>query len=97
MVTIQEIKEILKKRHITYQQLSDKTGISLGALKAIFRGQTLTPRIDTLEVKRKKSPQKGGLHFLLSNLFWWCQNALDTPTRHKRSIAMRTCCQARKI
>lgn len=49
MVTIQEIKEILKKRHITYQQLSDKTGISLGALKAIFRGQTLTPRIDTLE------------------------------------------------
>lgn len=40
MVTIQEIKEILKKRHITYQQLSDKTGISLGALKSIFRGQT---------------------------------------------------------
>lgn len=48
-MTIQEIKEYLKSNKITYQELSDRSGIALNTLKNIFRGKTEHPRIDTMQ------------------------------------------------
>ena len=48
-MTIQEIKDYLKVNKITYQELSDRSGISLNTLKNIFRGKTENPRIDTMQ------------------------------------------------
>ena len=48
-MTIQEIKQYLKDHKITYQDLSDKSGIALNTLKNIFRGKTENPRIDTMQ------------------------------------------------
>ena len=49
MHTIKEIKAFMKAQSITYQQLSDTSGIPLNTLKNIFRGKTLHPRIDTIQ------------------------------------------------
>lgn len=49
MQSIQEIKAHLKQNSITYQQLSDKSGIPLNTLKNLFRGKTVNPRIDTMQ------------------------------------------------
>lgn len=46
---IVEIKSYLKKRKITYETLSDKSGIPLGTLKSIFSGRTPNPRLDTMQ------------------------------------------------
>ena len=48
-MTIQEIKEYLKLNKITYQDLSERSGIALNTLKNIFRGKTEHPRIDTMQ------------------------------------------------
>lgn len=49
MLTIEEIKSFMKQNNITYQQLSDKSGIPLNTLKNIFRLKTRNPRIDTMQ------------------------------------------------
>ena len=49
MISIQEIKQFMKKNNITYQELSDKSGIPLNTLKNIFAGYTKHPRIDTMQ------------------------------------------------
>lgn len=48
-MTIQEVKQHLKDNKITYQELSDRSGIALNTLKNIFRGKTEHPRIDTMQ------------------------------------------------
>lgn len=48
-MTIQEVKKHLKENKITYQELSDSSGIALNTLKSIFCGRTPTPRIDTMQ------------------------------------------------
>ena len=48
-MTIQEIKQYLKNNKITYQDLSERSGIALNTLKKIFRGKTENPRIDTMQ------------------------------------------------
>ena len=48
MRTIEEIKAYMKQNNITYQQLSDDSGIPLNTLKNIFRLKTRNPRIDTM-------------------------------------------------
>ena len=49
MQSIQEIKNYIKKAGITYQQLSNTSGIPLNTLKNIFRGKTKNPRVDTMQ------------------------------------------------
>ena len=60
---IQAIKLFLKQNKITYEQLSEKSGIPLNTLKNIFSGRTPTPRIDTMQaieralgLDKEKSP-----------------------------------------
>ena len=48
-MSIQEVKAYMKAHNITYQELSDRSGIPLNTLKNIFRGKTLHPRTDTWE------------------------------------------------
>lgn len=48
MLSIEEIKDFMKKNKITYQMLSDRSGIPLNSLKQIFRGRVQNPRIDTM-------------------------------------------------
>jgi transcriptional regulator with XRE-family HTH domain len=53
MITIQEIKQHLKTKGITYQELSDMSNIPLNTLKNLFRGKTQNPRVDTMEAIEK--------------------------------------------
>ena len=46
---IQTIKTYLKNNKITYEQLSERSGIPLNTLKNIFSGRTSNPRIDTMQ------------------------------------------------
>ena len=46
---IKEIKSYMKQQKITYQILSERSGIALNTLKNIFRGRTENPRIDTMQ------------------------------------------------
>lgn len=48
-MTISEIKEFLKTNKITYEMLSQKSGVALNTLKSIFSGRTPCPRIDTMQ------------------------------------------------
>ena len=62
---IQEVKKFLKDNNITYQELSEKSGIALNTLKNIFSGRTEHPRIDTwntilntLGINKKPQPNR---------------------------------------
>lgn len=44
---IKEIKDHMKANKITYESLSNESGIPLNTLKNIFCGRTPSPRIDT--------------------------------------------------
>lgn len=46
-MTIAQIKNYMKKNSITYQMLSDRTGLSLGRLKDIFRDEDSNPTLST--------------------------------------------------
>lgn len=48
MRSVEEIKTILKSRKITYEQLSEMSGIPKNSLNQIFRGRVKNPRIDTM-------------------------------------------------
>ncbi len=50
---IGNIKAYMKKRKITYQYLSEKSGVSLSAIKKIFAGISNYPRIDTIRMIEK--------------------------------------------
>lgn len=64
---IHDYKQHLKQIGMTYEQLSEKSGIPLNTLKNIFRGKTEHPRIDTVQAieralgitteETQKSPQ----------------------------------------
>lgn len=43
-----EIKEFMKKNKITYDMLSQKSGIPISTLNYIFTGRTASPRMDTI-------------------------------------------------
>lgn len=47
-MTREELKQYVKKSHITYAELSEKSGIPLSTIKAIFGKQTKNPRLDTI-------------------------------------------------
>lgn len=49
IMDVQAIKGVLKANKITYEQLSEKSGIPLNTLKNIFSGRTPNPRIDTIQ------------------------------------------------
>ena len=49
MHSIEEIKAYMKENNISYQQLTDISGVPLNTLKNIFRGKTKNPRIDTIQ------------------------------------------------
>ena len=49
MIDIERWNTIRKKNRITLEELSQKTEISISTLKDIFRGKTLSPRIDTVQ------------------------------------------------
>lgn len=50
---IENIKNFMKENKITYEILSQMSGIPLNTLKNIFRGKTQNPRIDTMQAIEK--------------------------------------------
>lgn len=50
---IEDIKSFLKQNKITYEKLSELSGISISALKKIFSGQAKYPRVDTVDAIEK--------------------------------------------
>ena len=49
MVDIETLKRKKKELKITFDELSDKSGIPVSTIYDIFRGITKAPRVDTLE------------------------------------------------
>lgn len=52
-MNILEIKKFMKDNRITYEYLSNNSGIPIGTLKSIFSGRTPNPRLDTIEAIKK--------------------------------------------
>ena len=48
-----KIKNLMKNKGITYEDLSTMSNIPLNTLKNIFRGKTQNPRIDTVQAIEK--------------------------------------------
>lgn len=46
---IQAIKKYMKDNHITYDELSKRSGLSISTIKKIFSGISQYPRIDTIQ------------------------------------------------
>ncbi len=46
---IQAIKKYMKDNHITYDELSKRSGLSISTIKKIFSGISQYPRIDTVQ------------------------------------------------
>ena len=46
---IQAIKKYLKENHITYEELAEKSKLSISTIKKIFSGISQYPRIDTMQ------------------------------------------------
>ncbi len=49
MLNLELWNKTRKEQKITLDILSEKSGIALSTIKEIFRGKTLTPRIDTVQ------------------------------------------------
>ena len=45
---IQDIKQYMKANHITYDELAERSGLSISTIKKIFSGISKYPRIDTI-------------------------------------------------
>lgn len=43
------VKNELDKRHMTYKELSELSGVPIDTLNNFFRGKTKNPRIDTIQ------------------------------------------------
>lgn len=50
---IKELKQIAKTKRITYQKISDASGIPLNTIKSIFSFRVTNPRIDTMQAIEK--------------------------------------------
>lgn len=50
---IPAIKKYLKENHITYEELSKISGVSISTIKKIFSGVSQYPRIDTMQMIEK--------------------------------------------
>ena len=48
-MTTQELKEILKKRKITYAELSKMSGVPINTIQNFMSNRTSSPRIDTMQ------------------------------------------------
>lgn len=46
---IQAIKKYMKDNHITYDELSKRSGLSISTIKKIFSGISQYPRVDTMQ------------------------------------------------
>ena len=46
-------KKILKEKKMTYEDLAQRTGLSLGCIKRIMAGIARYPRVDTIELIEK--------------------------------------------
>lgn len=47
-MTIQEMKEIKKKKGYSYMQIAELAGVPLGTVQKVFSGETQSPRYETL-------------------------------------------------
>jgi transcriptional regulator with XRE-family HTH domain len=64
---IQSIKKYMKQKKITYDELAQRSGLSISTIKKIFSGISQYPRIDTMQAieralgitmdETQKSPQ----------------------------------------
>lgn len=52
-MTIEEMKQIKKKKGYTYSMISELSGIPLGTVQKVFCGETESPRYDTLRALEK--------------------------------------------
>ena len=50
---IQEIKAYMKSNKITYEELANRSGLSISTIKKIFSGISKYPRVDTMQIIEK--------------------------------------------
>lgn len=53
VMTIQEMREKKKEWGYTYAKISELSGVPVGTLQKIFRGETASPRYDTMRALEK--------------------------------------------
>lgn len=53
MVNIETLKKAKKEKKMTFEQLSESSGIPVSTLYDLFRGVTTAPRIDTMQAIEK--------------------------------------------
>lgn len=73
---IEDIKSFLKQNKITYEKLSELSGISISALKKIFSGQAKYPRVDTVEANCRPFFYVGKSIVLLYHKINDCQDVI---------------------
>ncbi len=52
-MNIEEMRQIKKNKHFSYRKLSELSGVPVGTMQKIFRGETESPRYETLEALEK--------------------------------------------
>ena len=52
-MNIENIKKALKDKKITYQRLSELSGVSLSTIKSVFCGKTKNPTIETVNAIKR--------------------------------------------
>ena len=48
-MTVEEMKKQKREKGYTYAQMAEMSGVPLGTIQKIFRGETLNPRYDTIQ------------------------------------------------
>ena len=48
-MNVEQLKKAKKEQKMTYEQLSEKSGVPLSTIYDLFRGITAAPRIDTVQ------------------------------------------------
>lgn len=78
MTDIKRLKNRKKELHITFDQLSEKSGIPKNTIYDIFRGVTKNPRIDTMTALEEALELEPGTQSVTADKEKTAQNIAET-------------------
>ena len=88
-----EIKQYMKQNKITYEQLSERSQISISTIKKIFSGVSQYPRIDTIQaieralgIEEQKTPPVQELTEDEQEIFTLISQLTDEEIQEARAI-----------
>ena len=84
MMTIQEMREKKKEYGYTYAQISQLSGVPVGTIQKIFRGETVSPRYQTFQALEEVFSSEQNPDVLRETVFY--------GHRRHRKYAVRLIC-----